>query len=98
MIRMKRMAMLLAPVAMAMSVGLAGCAAGGYYDDGPEWGGGVGYYGEGGWGRDHAFRHDGGYREGERGRASLGGRMGGGGGHGGGGHAGGGGGGGGGHR
>jgi hypothetical protein len=93
-----------APMALAMLIGLFGCIPVDY--GGPEWDGRLGYYDGyyGGYDHGHAFRHDGGDREGERGRASLGARGGSGGhfdggaGHsgGGGGHSGGGGGGG--HR
>jgi hypothetical protein len=95
--------MLMAPMAMTLLMGMAGCV-GGYVDEGPEWDGqvyvGGGY--DGGHDRDYhpqAFHAEGGGRPADvgsaRGRASMGARAGGGGG--GGGHAGGGGGGGG-HR
>ena len=97
------MTMLLMPMAVAMMIGLAGCGGvyvdgggPGYYDGGPEWDGGLVVVG--GDGRDHRDdRHDNVFHAGgrdhdaDRGRSSLGGRVGGGfhgggGGHGGGGH------------
>jgi hypothetical protein len=85
--------MLMAPLAIALTMSLGGCVAGVDYGGGPEWDGGVvvvgggvvggGYYGGGG--RNYhpqAFRSDGGRRpvvvQSARGRASMGVRAGGG--------------------
>jgi hypothetical protein len=90
--------MFMAPMATAMLMGFAGCVPVGF-GPGPEWDGQL-FIGGGGRDRhDQVFHAEGGNREGDRGRSSMGGRAGGGspqaahgGGHaGGGGHSGGGG-------
>jgi hypothetical protein len=86
--------MCLAPMAVALLMGLAGCVGEYGGDPGPEWDGGVAVYGRGDGGyRGEAFRNEGGRHPASagsaRGRSSMGARAGGGG-HapsGGGGHA-----------